>query len=326
MFPYKLEHFCKHDGRRIGKLQKSKIVNGVIVPLFTPINNDESVCFTELQQLVDYVVLGAVDGIFTMGTSGEFARFRPKTRMRIVSEVVKHTSGRVPVYAGISDCGTKLALENMENAATAGADYIVSSLPYYFPITSDSEAIDYFTEIAERSPVPLLLYNIPKTVGATISIKVVTELMTHDNIVGIKDTSGDKTYFSELIKTRNMVNRRFSILIGDESLLSFGYLNGANGCVPSLANVFPKLLAGLHSASLQNNDAVMLEYFTIVDEINVLNGLSDSWMFTNMWRKIALSKIGIIGPYFTAPCVFVSQNIINRINDILKKYSNFLNA
>ena len=139
---------------------------GIIVPLLTPVNEDESINNDALERLINYVIEGGVDAIFVMGSSGEFARFDTDFRFQTIRAAVEIVNGRVPVYAGVSDCGTRRVLRHVENAEKAKADAVVVTLPYYFPIRNDDEAYQHFSLVAANTGLPVVLYNIPSTCGA----------------------------------------------------------------------------------------------------------------------------------------------------------------
>lgn len=275
--------------------------HGVIVPLLTPVDESEQVKDLELKRLVDYVIGGGVDAIFAMGTTGEFARFDEETRGRVIASVVRHTAGRVPVYAGVSDCGTKRVLSNIKRAEDAGASAVVATLPYYFPNTSKGEAVQFFSDVAASTKLPVILYNIPVAIGSAIGRDVLDELYPIENIAGIKDSSGDLKYLEELLRRYHGKSKPFAVIVGDESAAYSGLSMGADGMVPSLANPYPRLLKAIYDSALLKNDERLRYYCGIMNDMNRLNTASDCWMFPNIWRKVALEMMGIINACFTKP-------------------------
>ena len=291
---------------------------GIIVPLLTPVDAQENVNYEQLDKLVDHVIEGGVDGIFVMGTSGEFARFTMEERAQIIRAVVKRTNGRVPVYAGVSDCGERLVKMHIKNAADAGVDAVVTTVPYYFPTVSEKEMISFFTNIADFSPVPVVMYNIPVTVGAAISCRVISEVCSHPNIVSIKDSSGDALYLDKLLA--RFQREDFTVLVGDESLLLPGYQKGVDGCIPSMANPFPRLLAGVYSAACEKDAAKLSALCGVVARFNLINKYCDSWMSPNLWRKTALAQMGVMDDFFTAPNEPVDEATACKVAACVKEY------
>jgi 4-hydroxy-tetrahydrodipicolinate synthase len=296
----------------------NKKIKGIIVPLLTPILKDESLNEHQLEKLVNYVIDGGVDAIFANGTTGEFARFSAGTRGKIVEKIVRSANGRVPVYAGVSDCGTANVKENIRRAEAAGADAVVATLPYYFPNTSEYEMYCFFETIAKATQLPVILYNIPVEVGGKIPVLLIEKLQEIDNIIGVKDSGGDKRYLDALVKQFSSPD--FSILVGDEALNYYGLSNGADGLVPSLANPFPKLLAAAYKHAKEKNWEQSKYYCDIVDDMNRLNKFSDSWMSPNIWRKVALDKMGIISSYFTEPYCPVDEETEKEIEKEINRY------
>lgn len=296
--------------------------HGIIVPLLTPLTADENVNFEHLNKLVDHVIEGGVDGIFVMGTSGEASRFTMDERAEIVKAVADRTAGRVPVYAGVSDCGTRLVKRHAVLAKEAGADAVVTTLPYYFPTTSQKEARAFLTDVADASPLPVILYNIPATVQVGLSVPLVEEMSNHPNIIAVKDSSADAQYLTKL--QVRCQREDFSVLVGDEAMLFQGFMNGVDGCIPSMANPYPRLLAALYRAAVQGDAEGVKRFSGIVDRFNRLNKFCDSWMSPNIWRKTALSLMGVMDEYFTTPYEPVTDSIRAKVAATVEEYNDLI--
>ena len=275
-----------------------KEIKGVIVPLLTPIDQEERPIQSQLAGLTDYVVEGGVDAIFANGTTGEFARFTPAERIENLKTIVSAVKGRVPVLAGISDCGTRLVLDNARAARDAGADALVTTLPYYFPTTSPKEQINFLERVANTAQLPVMLYNIPAVVGCSVGEEVLDVVCQLDNLCGVKDTSGDPAYLKLLLEK---YSGQVRIYVGDERLCWQGLSQGASGLVPSLANPFPRVMAAAWAAACRRDWEACKEHCGVVDRMNELNRFSDSWMSPNIWRKEALRQMGVMDGAFTHP-------------------------
>lgn len=294
--------------------------SGVIPPLVTPINQDETVNYHQLKQVIDHLIDGGVDAIFINGSTGEFARFPGETREIILAEAVKLTAKRVPVYAGVGDAGQELVLRNIKWAEQAGADALVVSLPYYFPVREDGEAVPFFLAAAESTRLPVMLYNIPSTTGASISLDAIEALFPLDNIIGIKDSSGDLPRLLETIKRFKGRDKDFAVVIGSEELSYEGLKAGADGLVPSMANPFPKLWADIARASLDGDDARLRELCDWADAMNQDNSFSDAWLTALVWRKKAMAMMGICNEYCTRPYIPVPPGAEAGIRACVEKY------
>ncbi len=294
---------------------------GIVVPLITPLHNDETVDFPALRKLINYVIEGGVHALFPMGTTGEFARLDPKDRSKIIEVTVNETRKRVPVLVGISDTGLHRVLENLKTTEEIGGDAVVVSPPYYYPTHSDDEIVAFYSEVASHSSLPVILYNIPITCGSGISLSALDKIFTgNKNIIGIKDSSGNLNYLLEIIQKYGN-NPDFRIFVGDEALSLQGLTAGAHGIVPSLANVFPRIFVSLFKA-FQNGDLQFAEELAgQIDEINKINLYSNSWMSAIVWRKVALSQLDICGEKVTEPYIPVSNAVRKDISRLIQTYS-----
>jgi 4-hydroxy-tetrahydrodipicolinate synthase len=222
---------------------------GVMPALVTPFNkSDESINEENLRNLVNHLINQGVTGLVPVGTTGEFVNMTFEERLKVIEIVVDESNGRVPVIAGTGETGTKLVIEATKAATDIGADAVLIVTPYYLKPKAKGLYDHYFT-IAEKTDIPILLYNIPACTGVELPWTVVEDLVDIDNIVGIKDSSGDYKYFSALLEK---VSDKISVLIGwDENVLG-ALAGGAAGCILGSANVFPKLWLELYE-HVKNN-------------------------------------------------------------------------
>ena len=299
---------------------KHRIGSGVITPLLTPINQDESVNYEQIRSLTDYVIDGGVDAVFVMGSTGEFARFDAQTRGEILKKAIKAVAGRVPVYVGVADTGLSSVLRNVSQAEEAGADVLVVTLPYYFPIYNNDEAYSFFSGVAASTKLPIMLYDIPSTCGASISLDAMERLFQIDNIVGIKDSSGNLEKLQEILKRYKNRGKDFAVTVGDERLCYDGFSSGADGIVPSLSNPYPKLLSDIYRAAKINDKPRLKELCDVMNRMNQLNSYCNAWMSPNVWRKKALSNMGICNEYCTRPYVAIDSQVNLKIIETTKLY------
>ena len=300
----------------------SQELHGVIVPLITPLHNDETVDVPALRRVINYIIKGGVHGIFPLGTSGEFARLNDAERRKIMEVTIAETRKRVPVLVGISDTGLHRVIENLKIAESLGADAVVVSPPYYYPVQDDGEIVAFYSEIAERSSLPILLYNIPVTCGTNISLAALEQILSGggSQFVGIKDSSGDLDYLQQII-SRHGDNPAFRIFVGDESVGYEGLVAGAHGIVPSLGNVFPRIFVALYEAIRQGE---LSKARNIADQINAMNKInlySNSWMSAIVWRKAALSQLALCGEKVTEPYIPITDAVRRDIAQMVAIYS-----
>ncbi len=221
-------------------------IKGVVVPILTPIDADERIDETRLRAQVDYVIDGGVSGILAFGSNGEFYMVEEDEMERGLKLMVDQAAGRVPVYFGIGAISTRKCCRLAQMAAANGAAGISVLQPMFLKPTY-AELLRHFKTIAGSVPgVPMLLYNNPGRVGYTLTADLVDELAhTVDNIVGMKDTSGDITLTSEFIRRTRDVD--FKVFGGKDTLLYASLCHGAVGGVCTAANFMPELITDVYN-------------------------------------------------------------------------------
>jgi 4-hydroxy-tetrahydrodipicolinate synthase len=224
---------------------KANDLRGIIVPIVTPINDDESVDFEGLRRVLQYVLDGGVHAIFVMGGTGNFCSFTTDERFAVTRAVVKQVNGRVPVLVGAMDSTTRLMVRNAELAAEAGADAIVVEPPYYYPPT-ESEVIEHYRILAHATALPVVIYNIPEANKVNINLEMTKQLAAIPNIVGIKESSSNFVYFQSLVST--FADSAFRLIQGQETLAGPSFLFGAQAAILAIGNVVPKLTVQLYEA------------------------------------------------------------------------------
>ena len=221
-------------------------MKGVVVPILTPIDEDEKIDEKKLRKQVDYVIEGGVLGILAFGSNGEFYMVEEDEMERGLQIIIDQTAGRVPVYFGIGAISTKKCCRLAKMARKYGAAGISILQPMFLKPT-EKELFLHFKTIADCVPgLPVLLYNNPGRVGYTMSGSLV-ERLAHEveNIVGMKDTSGDITQTAEFIRRTRDVD--FKVFGGKDTLLYASLCNGAVGGVCTAANFMPELITDVYN-------------------------------------------------------------------------------
>ena len=221
-------------------------IKGVVVPILTPIDENEMINEAKLREHVDYVIDGGVLGILAFGSNGEFYVVEEDEMERGLKIMVDQAAGRVPVYFGIGAISTKKCVRLAKMAVANGAAGISILQPMFLKPT-EAELLLHFKTIAEAVPeVPVLLYNNPGRVGYTMSANLVDRLAHEvENIVGMKDTSGDITQTAEFIRRTRDVN--FKVFGGKDTLLYASMCHGAVGGVCTAANFMPELITDVYN-------------------------------------------------------------------------------
>jgi 4-hydroxy-tetrahydrodipicolinate synthase len=227
-------------------------LRGMIPPMVSPLLDDEALDVAGLERLVEHILGGGVHGLFVLGSTGEGPSLSSRVRRELVAHVCRQVNGRVPVLVGITDnsLAESAALANF--AAVAGAQAVVCTAPSYFP-AGDLELLNYFKSLNSRLPLPLLLYNMPALTRISFSMDLIRGLMAEENIVGLKDSSGDLNYFQAV---REVAADRpgWTLMVGPERLLADAVDLGADGGVSGGANLHPKLLADLYESAAGKDD------------------------------------------------------------------------
>ncbi len=210
-------------------------LRGITCPMITPFT-DGAVDTGAVTDLIDHLELGSIDALFPAGTTGEFASLSPDERRLLVEHTAEQAS--VPVVAGASATDVESAVEAIDIASTAGADAAVLTPPYFHTANAPEGNQRFFEIVADRSSLPLLLYNIPACTGRQIAPETVVSLADHDRILGLKDSSGDLEYFLTVL---DRTPAEFLMLQGYDSLLVPAMRMGADGGVNALSNVLPEV-------------------------------------------------------------------------------------
>ena len=219
-------------------------LKGIVVPIVTPMNEDESINTDELRRQVERQIAAGIHGIFPFGTNGEGYILTGAEKELVLKTVVEQVAGRVPVYAGTGCISTRETIEQCKMAEAAGAD-VLSVITPSFAKASQHELVAHYEVVAAAVPnMPIVLYNIPMRTGNAIEPKTVARLAQVENIVGAKDSSGDwdnlKTYIDLTAGTG------FSVLSGNDALILRALEAGATGAIAGCANVYPANMVGIY--------------------------------------------------------------------------------
>jgi len=221
---------------------------GVMSALVTPFNKDESINKEQLRALVRRHIELGVTGLVPCGTTGEFVNMTFEERLQVIKIVVDEANGKVPVIAGTGETGTKLVIDATKKATDIGADAAIIVSPYYLK-PKDKGLYDHYVTIAEKTDIPIVIYNIPICTGYSIPWTVIEDLADIENIVAVKDSSGDHRYFGALLEK---VSDKISVLIGwDENVLA-ALTSGAAGLILASANVIPEIYLKMFNLVKEN--------------------------------------------------------------------------
>ncbi|MFP3897669.1 MAG: 4-hydroxy-tetrahydrodipicolinate synthase [Anaerolineales bacterium] len=234
----------------------SEEIKGIVVPMVTPFNEDETLDESALRQVVNYLLDNGVHGLFTSGSQGESFALTTEEKKRIMDIVIDENDGRAFVMAGTGAVTTKESIELTRYAEDAGMDAVSVITPYFIK-PSDEELREHFLKIAQSVEIPVLAYNNPGRTGIPISAKVMAAVANEaKNFLGVKDSSGDLTntmqYIAECPPT-------FRIFMGRDTLIYAALCYGCAGAVAASANVVPDLVVGIYDAYMAGDHELALE-------------------------------------------------------------------
>ena len=218
--------------------------------MVTPLNTDGGLDVKGLERLIEHLINGGVHGIFLLGTNGEAPSLSYALRKELITKACTFIGGRVPVLVGITDTSFDGSLDIAAHSKEAGADAVVVAPPYYLPI-SQEEMMDYLERLIPQLPLPVMMYNMPSCTKLHLSLETVKKAKEL-GAIGIKDSSGDMSYFYSLIEAFKE-SPEFSIIVGTELFLPETIIYGGHGAVAGGANFLPELFVDLYNASLANN-------------------------------------------------------------------------
>jgi dihydrodipicolinate synthase/N-acetylneuraminate lyase len=221
-------------------------LTGIVPPMITPLKDRDALDVAGLERLIERILGGGASGLFIVGTTGEGPSLGYRLRRELIERTCRQVNGRVPVLVGITDTAFVESVNVARQAAEAGAAAVVLAPPYYLP-EGQPELQEYLKHLVPELPLPLFLYNMPALTKVSFELETVRRALDEPRIVGLKDSSGNMTYFHQAL---SLLKKRpdWSLLIGPEEMLFDAVLAGGHGGVSGGANLFPKLYVKLVEA------------------------------------------------------------------------------
>lgn len=290
-------------------------IKGIIPPIITPMNEDETVNVAELRSQVNRQIAGGVHGIFCFGTNGEGYILDGKEKELVLRTVIEEVNGRVPVYAGTGCISTRETIRQSKMAMDLGAD-VLSIITPSFAAASQNELYEHYKAVAEAVDMPIVLYNIPARTGNALAPATVARLAQIDNIVGAKDSSGSFTNILAYINAgKAKTNGKFSMLSGNDQLIIWNLLAGGTGGIAGCANVYPHVMASIYDLFMEGK----------IEEAKAANASIQSFRDCfkygnpNTIVKTAVALLGYNVGKCRAPFNQVPQEGIEALKKVLKE-------
>lgn len=225
---------------------KKVSIRGIIPPILTPMNPDESLNLQELRNQIERLLDGGVHGLFAFGTNGEGYILSENEKYEVLEVMIDQVKGRVPIYAGTGCISTQDTIRQSVQAEKMGAD-VLSIITPSFGAASQKELYDHYVAIAKRVNIPMILYNIPQRTGNRLLPETVRDLVRDvDVIVGAKDSSGDLENLKAYIHLTQGFNKEVAILAGNDGAILTCLKEGGAGGIAGRANIWPHTLASIY--------------------------------------------------------------------------------
>jgi 4-hydroxy-tetrahydrodipicolinate synthase len=259
-------------------------LEGIFTPLLVPLDERNQIDEPEFRRFVSWLIERGVHGLYPNGSTGEFTRFTPEERRRIVQVVAEECAGRVPILAGAAEANTKETLAACEAYAEMGARAVAIVAPFYYKLGPES-VYAYFAEIARNSPIDLTLYNIPMF-ASPIDVPTIRRLADEfPRVIGIKDSSGDLAFMMRMITAVRPQRPDFSFLTGWEAVLVPMLMIGCDGGTHASSNAVPEITRRMYDLYRAGDSAAAMKWqFRILE---LFDAMLNSFEFPDGFRAAA---------------------------------------
>jgi len=286
---------------------------GTGVAIITPFRKDGSVDFKSLETLIEHLIKGKVEYIVALGTTGESVTLTKEEKSAITEHILDVTDNRIPIVIGIGGNNTAEIVQAVEHIDATRFAAILSVSPYYNK-PSQEGIYQHYKAIAEASPLPVILYNVPGRTNSNISAETTLRLANDfENIVGVKEASGNMGQIMRIIKYKP---KDFFVISGDDAITLPILASGGDGVISVVANAFPKDFSEMVRQGLKGNfaEARKLHYkLTDITDLLFADGNPGG-------IKAALEILGIGSNILRLPLVPVNKRIYTMLQEEIKKY------
>jgi 4-hydroxy-tetrahydrodipicolinate synthase len=288
-------------------------LKGTGVAMVTPFKSNLEVDYDALGKLITFIIDGGVEYVVSLGTTGETPTLSKEEKLAVLSYTYEQVNGAVPVVVGIGGNNTRELVSDLEKFPLDKATAVLSASPYYNK-PSQEGLYQHYKLLAEASPKPLLLYNVPGRTGRNINAATTLRLAEINNIAGIKEASGDLAQCMQILKDKPA---DFLVVSGDDNLVLPQMACGMDGVISVAANCFPKHFSGMIRHCLQGDYASaralhykMLEGYDLLFAENNPAGV-----------KAFLAELGVIQNYLRLPVTPLSDGLHQKVKQYMKDFS-----
>jgi 4-hydroxy-tetrahydrodipicolinate synthase len=291
-------------------MKKNKKYHGVIVPAVTPLTIDHKLDKVAVKKIFDHFYKYNCSP-FILGTTGESASLPHDLKVEYIKEAGKNKKTGTVLYAGISSTILSQSIEFAKLSADNGIDAVAATLPYYFPLT-ESQMKKHYEYLAEKSPLPIIIYNIPSTIHMSIPISIIEDLSHHPNVIATKDSERNEERLKqslELWKDRS----DFGHFLGWSAKSVEALFNGSDGLIPSTGNIIPEIYANILDAVKAGDQQRANEKQKLSDMYGVIYQ-SGKTLGESLWAlKVLMKEKGLCEPIVMSPLQSLSKEEGERL-------------
>ena len=284
---------------------------GTGVALVTPFKKDESIDFRALSDVVDHVINNGVEYLVALGTTGETPVLSREEQLAVVRHIMEVNKGRVPLVVGMGGNNTSALIENIKSWDFKGIDAILTASPHYNK-PSQKGIFSHYMAIAEVSPLPIIIYNVPSRTGSNISAETTLSLASEsEKFMGIKEASGD---MNQLMKIAAGKPENFLLISGDDALTLPMISLGGACAISVIGNAFPRQFSEMVRLAISNRwDDARRIHFSLLEIIEQLFAEGSP-----SGIKAALNILNICENYVRMPLAPVSRATYSRLSELIK--------
>jgi len=288
---------------------------GTGVALVTPFKKDFSVDVEALKKIVNYQIDNGINYLVVLGTTGEPATLKKEEKELVIKTVIETNNGRLPLVLGVGGNNTAEVVEELQTRDFTGFSAVLSVSPYYNKPTQEG-IYQHFKAIAEASPLPVILYNVPGRTGSNVLPSTVIRLATDfENIVAIKEAAGDIVQAMKLIQLKP---KDFLVISGDDMVTLPMVLAGGSGVISVIAEGFPKQFSEMIRLGLERKvDEAYKIHYEIADSIDMIFEQGNPGGVKEIFKSLGLSENTV-----RLPLVNVNEDLAKRLNEFVKKTVN----
>jgi 4-hydroxy-tetrahydrodipicolinate synthase len=289
-------------------------LRGVLPALVTPLTREGAVDEPAMRRVVEHTLAGGVNGLLALGSTGEVASLDATARRQVLAAVVRAGAGRVPVLCGIAHSRLADAVVEVAAAAEIGADAVLVAPPYYYP-TDQPTVLSFYRTLARKSPLPILVYNIPQNTKVVADPATVAALAREGTVVGIKDSSRDFEYFESVcMATRELPH--FRIFTGSDTMLLPSLVMGGAGTICGGANIAPGWVVRIFDDFERGDwDAARTHQDLLLELVQAVRpGVFPSAI------KAALHLQGLCEPWLAPPVAPLGEAGVARLRDQMQAW------